>query len=69
MCGIIAVLRRKSLRGPSSPQILDAAVTMALAALARDPQEPGLAAAAEALAGLDRELRGVPGIQIGRAHV
>ena len=63
MCGIIAVLRRKSLRGPSSPQILDAAVTMALAALARDPQEPGLAAAAEALAGLDRELRGVPGIR------
>jgi glucosamine--fructose-6-phosphate aminotransferase (isomerizing) len=62
MCGIIAVLRRKSLRVPSSPHVLDAAVTAATTALDRSTARDGLLAAADALANLDRDLRGVPGI-------
>jgi glucosamine--fructose-6-phosphate aminotransferase (isomerizing) len=62
MCGIIAVLRRASRRSPPSPSILDAAVAAAAAALDAGSGAGELQRAAAALAGLDRELRGVPGL-------
>jgi glucosamine--fructose-6-phosphate aminotransferase (isomerizing) len=62
MCGIIAVLRRASLRTPPGPQVIEQAVAKAAAALAAGHDVENLGTAAEALATLDRELRGVPGL-------
>src|SRR5262249_40419625 len=62
MCGIIAVLRRMSRRAPPDPSVLDTAVTSATAAIDAGTGIAQLAAAADALADLDRQLRGVPGL-------
>ncbi|MEI6130367.1 MAG: glucosamine-6-phosphate synthase, partial [Planctomycetota bacterium] len=62
MCGIIAVLRRKSRRTPPPPKILDTAVTAAIYALDQGMSATQIQAAADALIALDRELRGVPGL-------
>ncbi len=62
MCGIIAVLRRKSRRTPPPPKILDTAVTAAIYALDQSMSATQIQAAADALIALDRELRGVPGL-------
>ncbi len=63
MCGIIAVLRRGSRRQPPSSTILDQAVATATAAIDRSFAAADLDAAAVALADLDRQLRGVPGLR------
>jgi len=62
MCGIIAVLRRASRRQPPAPEHLLALLAEAEAQLAGAPTPEHLAAAADSLASLDRELRGVPGL-------
>src|SRR3954452_3672734 len=60
MCGIIAVVRRPARRTPPSSGPLLDDLDAALAALGVGPAR--LAEAAAAVAGVDRELRGVPGI-------
>src|SRR6476646_6595167 len=76
MCGIVAVLRRAAMRPLPTPDELRAAVAEAESALrgiaARQPDGVGrldveeladaLAAASRALGGLDRQLRGEPGV-------
>jgi glucosamine--fructose-6-phosphate aminotransferase (isomerizing) len=63
MCGIIAVLRRRSRRQPPLPESLTTAVAAAELALAGAFEVQALAAAADAMTGLDRELKGVPGLR------
>jgi glucosamine--fructose-6-phosphate aminotransferase (isomerizing) len=62
MCGIIAVLRRASRRQPPAPDHLLALLAEAEAQLAGAPTADHLAAAADSLASLDAQLRGVPGL-------
>lgn len=62
MCGIIAVLRRKSRRTPPSVEALRALLAEAELALADGRDRQHLAAAAASLVLLDRELRGVAGL-------
>ena len=62
MCGIIAVLRRKSRReAPAKAQLLEP-LTAAGRHLSSQPTTSDLIAAAELLAGLDGALRGVAGL-------
>ena len=61
MCGIIAVLRRASRRQPPAPDHLLALLAEAEAQLAGAPTADHLAAAADSLASLDAQLRGVMG--------
>ncbi len=68
MCGIIAVLRRKSRRSPPSVSALQQALAQASAALDAGFGYEAIDAAAACLAGLDRELRSVPGLQCLLAH-
>src|SRR5262245_15048379 len=63
MCGIIAVLRRRSGKAPPPTAILDTAVAAATAALAPGFGADELAAAATALQELDVALRGVAGLR------
>ncbi len=63
MCGIIAVLRRRSSRTPPSPQIIPAALQNAQVALRRAPDVTALQAAGATLAALDQQLKGVPGLE------
>ena len=63
MCGIIAVLRRTSRRKPPTADLLRTAVAKATAALDRAIDVGALRTAAAALAELDRELLGVPGLR------
>lgn len=63
MCGIIAVLRRRSRQTPPAVAVLEQAVATATAAIARGFDAVHLSAAATALADLDRELRSVPGLR------
>src|SRR5262245_12993002 len=62
MCGIIAVLRRKSRRQPLSVDSIRQALAAAERAVASGWSAPALDAAAQALAQIDRELKGVPGL-------
>ncbi|MCR9244268.1 MAG: SIS domain-containing protein [bacterium] len=63
MCGIIAVLRRKSRREPPTTASLTQAVTEAEGILAAATLDAaGLDAAATTLSALDRELQGAPGL-------
>lgn len=62
MCGIIAVLRRACRRQPPSPQLLISLLGEAERALAAPRDVHGLTAAADALARLDQELKGVAGL-------
>ncbi|MFP5326349.1 MAG: glucosamine-6-phosphate synthase, partial [Acidimicrobiia bacterium] len=61
MCGIIAVVRRRSTREVPQASELTALLDSALAAL--DADTPDLRAAAEAVEGADALLRGVPGVR------
>src|SRR3954452_13553840 len=60
MCGIIAVLRRRSERTPPSAEQLLAALDLADGALALGQE--GMLAAAAHVESVDRSLRGVPGV-------
>jgi glucosamine--fructose-6-phosphate aminotransferase (isomerizing) len=62
MCGIIAVLRRRSRRTAPSLSVLQSLLTEAERAFAAGRDHLRLGAAADALARLDRELKGVPGL-------
>ena len=62
MCGIIAVLRRQSRRAAPSRERLRALLAAGEGALTDAPTVDGITAAADELAALDRELRGVPGL-------
>lgn len=68
MCGIVAVVGRRSLRPPPDPHEVDDRFATALQALTlQGPPDAGdllrgLSTAIEALGGLDRLLRGVPGL-------
>jgi glucosamine--fructose-6-phosphate aminotransferase (isomerizing) len=66
MCGVVAVLRRRSTVPPPDPRELDAAVDAALAALAAGPA--GLADAAAGLEALDGRLRGPAGVRVLATH-
>ncbi len=59
MCGIVVVVRRPSARALPSVDALEAELAAALAGLTHG----GLAAAAERVEAIDRELRGVPGLR------
>lgn len=61
MCGIIAVLRRKSRREPPPSATLSAFVATAEQALANPADVMALRRAGDALRTLDRDLAGVPG--------
>ena len=64
MCGIIAVVRRRSDAALPDPAAVLADLDEALAALRGEGSLPGLlAAAAEATGRADRRLRGLPGVQ------
>ena len=63
MCGIIAVLRRRSRRRPPPASILDQAVTAATATFDRGPTAANLTAAATTLGDLDQQLRGIAGLR------
>ena len=63
MCGIIAVLRRRSRQEPPPVSVLEQAVATAAAAIARGFDAVHLNAAVAALADLDHELRSVPGMR------
>ncbi|MBL8728269.1 MAG: SIS domain-containing protein [Planctomycetes bacterium] len=62
MCGIIAVLRRRSRRAAPAPDALLQALHDAEGRFAAGRAADTLGAAADALDGLDRALRGVPGL-------
>src|SRR5688572_29236266 len=62
MCGIIAVLRRKSRRQPPPAANVRAAVAAAERAIAAGWGAAELDAGAKALAQIDRDLKGVPGL-------
>jgi len=62
MCGVIAVLRRRSARPRPDRGELLAGLGRAEAALSAGPASVGIAA--EAVAGVDRALRGVPGVSL-----
>ena len=62
MCGIIAVLRRACRRQPPPASLLTSLLGDAERALAAPRDLQGLAAAADALARLDQELKGVAGL-------
>ena len=62
MCGIIAVLRRRSRRTAPSLSALQSLLTEAERAFAAGRDHLQLGAAADALLRLDRELKGVPGL-------
>jgi glucosamine--fructose-6-phosphate aminotransferase (isomerizing) len=62
MCGIIAVLRRQSRRTPPSVDTLVAALAAAERAFDSGFTTQHLGSAADALADLDRVLKGVPGL-------
>lgn len=62
MCGIIAVLRRRSRRAPPAPEVLLRCLHVARTALERGAEVDALRQAGAALAELDRHLRGVPGL-------
>ncbi|MFO1076315.1 MAG: SIS domain-containing protein [Planctomycetota bacterium] len=62
MCGIIAVLRRRGRRRPAPPQVLLAAIAAAEQALAGALDAAALERAADALAALDRDLKGTAGV-------
>ena len=62
MCGIIAVLRRQSRRAPPSVDALVTALAAAERALEAGFDTAHLTQAADALADLDRLLKGVPGL-------
>ncbi|MDQ1497533.1 MAG: hypothetical protein QOI86_873, partial [Actinomycetota bacterium] len=66
MCGVVAVLRRRSTVPPPDPRELEAAVDAALAALAAGPA--GLADAAAGLEALDGRLRGPAGVRVLATH-
>jgi glutamine---fructose-6-phosphate transaminase (isomerizing) len=66
MCGIVAVVRRPARRRPPALEHLrqtldEARAQLAVAATAADP-EAALLSAADALEGVDRALRGTPGV-------
>ena len=62
MCGIIAVLRRRSRRQPPAPSVLSAHLDAAATRLAGEVTTADLDAAADELATVDRELRGEAGL-------
>ncbi len=62
MCGIIAVLRRTSRQHPPAPEALLALLAEAESNLAGAPTTQHLGGATKALAELDSQLRGVPGL-------
>jgi len=66
MCGVVAVLRRRSGGAPPDAAELSADLDAALAALAAGP--PGLADAAAGLEALDGRLRGPAGVRVLAAH-
>jgi len=61
MCGIIAVLRRRSRKTPPTPERLLALLAKAEGSLREEPTAERLDEAATALAEIDRALRGVAG--------
>src|SRR4051812_46195535 len=65
MCGIIAVVRRRSSRRPPAAADLTGHLDVAADALGGSgwPGLVGLERAAKAVAGVDAALRGVPGVQ------
>ena len=62
MCGIIAVLRRRSRREAPAAELLTSAMTAAEQALDGGFDTAALAAAAKTLSDLDRQLKGVAGL-------
>ena len=62
MCGIIAVMRRVSRRAAPSSDLLAAAAALAEQALGSAIETSTLDTAANALADLDRQLKGAPGL-------
>ena len=66
MCGVVAVLRRRSTVAPPDPGELSAAVDAALAALGAGPS--GLADAAAGFEALDGRLRGPAGVCVLTEH-
>src|SRR5688500_20285944 len=66
MCGVVAVLRRRSTSPPADAGALVADVDAALGALARGPA--GLADAADGLEALDGRLRGPAGVRVLATH-
>ncbi|HET9770357.1 MAG TPA: SIS domain-containing protein, partial [Acidimicrobiia bacterium] len=66
MCGVVAVLRRRSTSPPADAGALAADVDAALAALARGPA--GLADAAAGFEALDGRLRGPAGVRVLATH-
>jgi len=66
MCGVVAVLRRRSTAAPPDAGALAAGVDAALASLATGPA--GLAGAADGFDALDRRLRGPAGIRVLVSH-
>lgn len=62
MCGIIAVLRRRSRRPPPAADALLALLAAAEHAFASGQDAASLAQTADALARLDQDLRGAPGL-------
>src|SRR5947207_4277964 len=65
MCGIIAVVRRRSSRTPPTPAELQGWLDAASLALDTEgwPGVAGLRAAADAIEAMDQALRGVPGVR------
>lgn len=68
MCGIIAVLRRRSRRSPPAVAVLEQAVAVATHSIDAGFARAQLDEAADALAKLDVELRSVPGLLCMLAH-
>jgi glucosamine--fructose-6-phosphate aminotransferase (isomerizing) len=62
MCGILAVLRRKSRREPPTPERLLSLLGDAERSIGKGIDADSLADCAIALVGLDQELKGVPGV-------
>jgi len=62
MCGILAVLRRKSRRQPPAPERLLSLLGDAERSLDKGVDADTLAGCAKAVADLDQELKGVPGL-------
>src|SRR5688572_7262589 len=66
MCGVVAVLRRRSTSPPADAGALAADVDAALRALARGPA--GLADAADGIEAVDARLRGPGGVRVLATH-
>ncbi len=66
MCGVVAVLRRRSTIPPADPAELTASLDAALRGLATGP--PGLGDAAAGFEALDGQLRGPTGVRVLTAH-